>query len=187
MTKTEKTVDYSKPLKNNKHERFCQEYHVSLNATNSYMIAYPKSSAKAADGNGTRLIGVDRVKGRIAYLQSLLSDTCGVTAQMLMDELKKVGFANIKSFLCKGNEILDVSQLPDNIAAAVDSIQCDIRHDNGESEGYTEKVKIKLHSKLTAIQDMGKMIGAYGKDNEQRQGLTLADIAALAGVIRADS
>ncbi len=154
-------IDYSKPLKNTHHERFSQEYHKSLNATDAYKIAYPKSSQKAAEANGIRLIGTDRVRGRIEYLQSLLSDTCGVTAKRLMEEWKKIGFANIKNCVKVDNTISDISKLPDEVSAAIDSIST-----SRNAHGRT--VKLTFHSKTKALEDMGKMIGAYGKDNEQR-------------------
>lgn len=170
-----KEVDYSKPLKNTKHERFSQEYHKSLNATQAYQIAYPKSSAKAADGNGTRLIGNDRVAGRIAYLQAQLSDTCGVTARMLMEELKKIGFSNIDDYLRIDTEGEVLGRSFDTIdrskLAAIESIKQTTNittSKDGDREYETRNFTFKLHSKITAIQDMGKMIGAYSKDNEQR-------------------
>lgn len=45
--------------------------------------------------------------------------------------------------------------------------------------GKVSKVLNNRH-KLQALENLGKFKGIYGKDNEQRQGLTLADIAALA-------
>ncbi len=168
-------IDYSKPLKNTKHERFSQEYHKSLNSADAYRVAYPKSTQRASEANGPRLIGTDRVAGRIAYLQSLLSDDCGVTARRLMEELEKIGFSNIDDYLRiddDGNvlgrsfDTIDRSKL-----AAVESIKQTTTittSKDGDREYETRNFTFKLHSKLTAIQDMGKMIGAYSKDNQQK-------------------
>ncbi len=185
MGKEQSEIDYSKPLSNDKYEAFCQQYIIDNNATQAAIRA--GYSERTAGSKGTQLLQIVNIKGRIAYLQGQLAEECGVTAKKVITELTKIGFANIKSVLSKGNEIVDISQLPDEIAAAVESIQSDIRHDSGDSKGYTEKVKVKFHSKLGALNDLGKHLGIFGKDNEQRQGLTLADIAAMAGVIRADS
>ena len=69
------------------------------------------------------------------------------------------------------NEIKDISELPDDVTAAIESIQSDIRHDSGESEGFTEKVKLKCHSKTGALRDLGKHFGIFEKDNKQKNEL----------------
>ena len=59
-TKIVKPVDYSKPLKNAKHERFCQEWVKSsvncFNNTLSYQVAYPLVNKRAAEQSGSRLL-----------------------------------------------------------------------------------------------------------------------------------
>ena len=148
--------DYSKPLKNSGHERFAQEYIVkSNNATQSYKIAYPNCSIKTAEQNGHQLLKNTKIKGRIRRLQDELSEVCGVTKKMLMAELKKIGFANIKSCLGLGGKIKDVSQLPEEVTAAIESLSI-----------TKTGTKVTFHPKLKAIEDMGKHIGFFEKDNE---------------------
>lgn len=175
IKKVDIPVDYSEPLENTKHERFSQEYHKALNSAEAYRVAYPKSTQKGSEASGPRLLGKVRVAGRIAYLQSVLSDSCGVTARRLIEELEKIGFSNIDDYLRiddEGNvlgrsfDTIDRSKL-----AAVESIKQTTNittNKEGDREYETRNFTFKLHSKLTAIQDMGKMIGAYEKDNRQK-------------------
>ena len=159
--KTEKPIDYSKPLKNNKHERFSQEYVVDLNATDSYQTAYPKASRKTAEANGCTLLRNAKnakIVGRIAHLQAKLSEASGVTAEMLMAEWKKIGFANIKGVVRGSNEIKDISKLPDDVKASISSIST-----------TKNTTKVTMHSKETALENMGKHIGFYERDNEQKK------------------
>lgn len=167
MAQKKAEIDYSKRLKNWQYEQFCRAYLVTNNATQAAKDA--KYSKKTAGSKGTHLLQIVSIAGRLAYLQGVLAKKSDIDAQKVIAEYSKIAFANIKDFLESGNEITDISQLPDEIAAAVDSIQCDIRHDSGESEGYTEKVKIKLHSKLGALNDLARHLGLFGKDNLQRQ------------------
>lgn len=164
MAKTVKNevVDYSKPLKNTRHERFSQEYHKSLNAAISYGIAYPKASKATAETNGPALLRNTQVKDRVDYLQSQLSAMCGVDAERLMEEWKKLGFANIQDVTGPDNRIKDISKLSRDIAASISSISTTTK------KGGDKTVKITSCSKETALENMGKMIGAYSKDNEQR-------------------
>lgn len=171
--KVDAPVDYSKPLKNPRYEQFSQAYMATNNETQAAKDA--KYSPKTAYSKGNQLLKIVEIKGRVEYLQKQLADDCGVTAKMLMDELKKVGFSNIDDYLRiddKGNVIgrgfdtIDRSKL-----AAIESIKQTTNitsNKDGERECETRNFTFKLHSKLTAIQDMGKMIGAYGKDNMQR-------------------
>lgn len=139
---------------------------VDLNATQAAIRAgYSKKTArKIANENLTK----PDIAQRIWESKKDLQETTGVTARMVIDELKKIGFSNIQDFIGKDNEIKDLSQLERELVAPVESIAVDIRHDNGESEGYTEKVKFKLYDKLRALADLGKHLGIFEKDNRQK-------------------
>jgi phage terminase small subunit len=163
--KAVKPVDYSKPLKNRQYEAFCQHHHACKNATQAAKDAgYAVKSAKT---KGSQLLTIIDIKGRVDYLACEVAEKCGVTAEKVINELRKLGFSNIKSFLSKDNEIADLSQLPDEITAAVKSVQTTIRHDSGDSEGYTEKVKLDLYDKRASLVDLGRHLGIFEKDNEQ--------------------
>lgn len=153
-----------------KQEQFCREYVVDLNATQAAKRAgYSKKSARIiAAQNLSKL----NIQYRLQQLVDELQKNTGVNAERVIREYAKVGFSNIKDFITEGNEITDISELPDEIAAAVDSIQCDIRHDGGDSDGYTEKVKVKLHSKLGALNSLGKHLKIF-KDDEEKEPITI--------------
>ena len=117
-----KTLDMSKPSKlTAKQEKFCEEYLIDLNATQAAIRAgYSKKTAYS--------IGFENLKKPEIqeYLQArrqkIISST-GLTPEMVVTELAKVGFANIKNYLDKDNTVKDMSELDDDKAAAVESIQ----------------------------------------------------------------
>jgi phage terminase small subunit len=155
-----------------KQDRFCSEYMVDLNATQAAIRA--GYSKKTANRIGPENLSKPVIKDRVQTLMKGLQEATGITARRVIEEYAKIGFSNIKEYLDDGNEIKDISQLPDEVAAAVDSIQCDIRHDGGDSEGYTEKVKIKLHSKLNALDSLGRHLDIFNKDNQSaKQEITI--------------
>jgi phage terminase small subunit len=80
-----------------------------------------------------------------------------LTAQMVIDELQKLGFSNIKDFAEAGNKIKDISELPDEITAAVESIQTG-----------PKGTKLKLYDKKAALGDLGRHFGIFEKDNAQK-------------------
>jgi phage terminase small subunit len=161
--KTAKPVDYSKPLKNKQYECFCQHYHACKNATQAAKDAC--YSEKTAGSKGTQLLQIVSIEARIEYLSLEVASKCGVTAERVVNELAKIGFSNLKDFMEEGHSIRDITTLPDEVTAAVKSIQTSIRHDSGDSEGYTEKVKIDLHDKKGALVDLGRHLNIFEKDN----------------------
>ncbi len=163
-------IDYSRKLQNTKHERFSQEYITALNVTDSYKAAYPKSSTKAAEANGSRLISNDKVAGRIEYLQNLVGDKCELKAEDIIRELMKIGFSNIKSLTGPSNIPLDISTLPDKTTAAIQSIKTTVTTTTNENGTVSETVKTKImcHSKLGALTKLGMHKGIFQKDNEQK-------------------
>ena len=55
--------------------------------------------------------------------------------------------------------------------------------DKDKNRDYeTKNVQFKLYSKLTALEQLGKHLGFFEKDNEQRRQLTIVDIMAIVGV-----
>ena len=159
-----KAIDYSKPLKNRQYEAFCQFCHACKNATQAAKDA--KYSAKTADVKGSQLLRIVKIKGRLDYLDRLIAEKCGVTAERVVAELAKIGFSNLKDFVGDDNAIKSLTTLPDDVAAAVKSIQTTVRHDSGDSDGYTEKVKIDLHDKKGALVDLGRHLNIFEKDNK---------------------
>jgi len=157
-------LDYSKPLKNPRYELFSQEYMVDLNKTQAAKRA--KYSKKTAGQKGEQLFKIVEIKGRITYLQGELSKKVGVTAEMVVAEISKIAFANIQDYICEDNEVLDLSKIPRNVAAVVESVQV-TRSTSGEAEIVS--TKFKLYSKMAALENLGKHLGIYEKDNEQKK------------------
>ena len=151
-----KSIDYSKPLKRDLYERFCQQYMRDGNGGKAATRA--GYSENSADSKASQLLRIVNIKNRIAHLQALLALDCNVTARDLMEELKKVGFANIRDYVsfgkCKSLESLTLDQ-----TAAIASY----------TKSKSGDIKIILHDKLNAIEKMGKHTGFFEKDNAQRK------------------
>jgi phage terminase small subunit len=167
-------IDYSKPLANEQRELFCQEYMKDCNATKAAKRA--KYSEKTAHSQGPRLLEFVDVKNRLEYLREQLVKSTGVTPEMLMAELKKVGFSNIEDFLSidESGDVIGKSfdSIPRETLAAVESVKqtVNVTHNKDGSREYeTKTFDFKLHSKLAAIRDMAKHIGFFEKDNEQKK------------------
>lgn len=155
-----------KPVKKSeftpKQIRFCQEYVIDLNGTQSAIRAgYSKKTAKE---QATRLLTNVHVQSKISELQKNIGNRLEVTAERVIAELAKVGFSNIQDYLDQGNEVKDLTTIDRDKAACVESIKIQ------ESEtqfGTSRSVSFKLSDKISALEKLGRHLGIFEKDNKQ--------------------
>lgn len=150
---------YANRLKNARYERFCQEYAREPNATKAAKIA--PYSEKTAYSKGHELLKIVEIKGRIAYIQAQTAKRAEKSADDVIRELEKIGFSNLQDYIEDGNSIKDLSKIPRDKAAAVESVEVTDDKLGGK------KVKFKLYDKKSALVDLGRRHGIFGKDNEQ--------------------
>ena len=81
--KTEKPIDYSKPLKNAKYERFCQEYRIDNNGAQAAIRA--GYSKKTANVKGSQLLTIVSIKNRLEYLRGKLEEKTDITVQSVVE------------------------------------------------------------------------------------------------------
>lgn len=148
-----------------KQKRFCEEYVIDLNGTQAAIRAGYSDSGAGVEA--TRLLTNANVK---VYVQELQADKLNgnkITAQMVIDELGKVAFSDIRELMTVDNALLDVRQLEDKAAASISSIEVDEIRSEGMTIGQTKKVK--LWDKLRALDMLGKHFGVFEKDNSQKK------------------
>lgn len=105
--------------------------------------------------NSTHLITTNNnVKARLAYKRAQLAKKADVTAERVIKEFAKVGFANIADFYDEKNELKPINAISKADMAAVDSIE-------QERKGKTTKTKFKLHSKIAALDKLANHLGMY--------------------------
>jgi phage terminase small subunit len=75
-------------LENKKHERFCQEYIVDLNATQAAIRAgYSKNTANE---QGCRLLAKNNISARVNELQSKVIKKLELTQEWVLEHLKEI-------------------------------------------------------------------------------------------------
>ena len=141
-----------------KEKRFVQEYLIDPNATQAAIKAgYSKATAKQ---QGSRLLTQPDVQEAVAEGQSDLATRCKVTAEMIVAELAKVGFANAGDYFDWGPEGITIKNkdtlTPEQQAAVSEVYQTTT---GGEGSGGT--IRVKLHDKLAALEKLGKHLGMF--------------------------
>lgn len=145
-----------------KQQRFCEEYRIDFNATQAAIRAgYSKKTAHSIGAEN--LIKPD-IQNYISDLQKQLADKSGITAEMVINELAKIGFSNIQEYLARTNTISDLTKIDKDKAAAVESIKIvETEWDGGSKTSTT----FKLYDKKGALELIGRHLGIFEKDNRQ--------------------
>jgi phage terminase small subunit len=149
-------------------KRFCEEYIKDLNGTQAAIRA--GYSAHTANEQSSKLLAKVNVKNYISELKQSLSNKNEGLAQQVIDELKKLGFANIQDYIEPENEIKDLTKIDRDKAAAVESIKKTVTEFNGggESSGKKTSIQFKLYDKISALEKLGRHLGIFELDNQQK-------------------
>lgn len=158
---------------NPQQQRFVEEYLVDLNATQAAIRAgYSEDTAKQ---QGSRLLTNVDVGKAVADAIAERSVRTRVTADRVLTELARIGFGDIRSVVAwrantaeTGKE--DEDGVPETRAFnEVELIGSDIiDHDAAAaiaeiSQGKDGALKVKMHNKVAALQEMGKHLGIAQK------------------------
>ncbi|KAB7788027.1 terminase small subunit [Methylorubrum populi] len=158
---------------NSQQQRFVEEYLVDLNATQAAIRAgYSEDTAKQ---QGSRLLTNVDVGKAVADAIAERSVRTRVTADRVLTELARIGFGDIRSVVAwrantaeTGKE--DEDGVPETRAFnEVELIGSDIiDHDAAAaiaeiSQGKDGALKVKMHNKVAALQEMGRHLGIAQK------------------------
>lgn len=161
-----------------KQRRFVDEYLVDLNATQAAIRA--GYSEKTAYSIGNENLSKPEIAEAIQAAQAERAKRTEITQDMVLRELAKIGFSDIRKIVRWGKTELRVTdagddegevteayhglalvsadEIDDNTAAAISEI----------SEGR-EGLKVKLHDKKGALVDIGRHLGMF-KDRIEHSG-----------------
>lgn len=145
-------------------KRFCSEYLIDLNATRAYKVAYPNCKKdETARANSSRLLTKANIQEFIAEQQKEREKRTKVTQDMVIQELAKIAFADIRALYDDNGSLKNVKCLEDNIAGAISQLETfeeyDGREEDREYIGDTKKVK--LLDKTKALELLGKHLGMF--------------------------
>jgi phage terminase small subunit len=152
-----------------KKKAFAKEYLIDLNATQAAIRA--GYSKKTANEQGSRLLTDVSVRSLIEKEMKARSDRTQVTQDMVLLELAKIGFADIRKVVTWGDteiraevgkdgettmepyhglQLVASEKVDDSTAAAIAEI----------SQGK-EGLKVKFHDKKGALVDIGRHLGMF--------------------------
>lgn len=141
----------ARPLKNIKHEMFCQEYLKDFNGTRSAIdVGYSEHTAHV---QASKLLKKTKIADRIRYLYRKRSQRVQASADDVVRELQKLAFSNIMDYVAidsrgnikfkSGDQMLNTE--------AISEIEI--------TTGKVKKKKIKLHDKIRPLEKLMQHLG----------------------------
>lgn len=145
-----------------KQAMFAQEYIVDLNATQAAIRAgYSEDSAKEI---GCENLTKPNIQAAVQKAMDMRAERLQITADRVLVELAKIGFADVRDMFTDADQLKSVRNLPDDIAAAVQSIEIVTRPDGVDENGdkTVEHIhKIKLGDKKASLELLGKHLKLF--------------------------
>ena len=146
-----------------RYEIFAREYVLDLNGTRAAIKA--GYSEKGADVAAVRLLGNARVKMLIANLVEKRLKSLDLTADKVLGELSRIGFANMLDYVKPqpdGSAYVDLSKLTREQAAAIQEITVDeYAEGRGDAVRNIKRTRIKLSDKGTNLERLGRYLGMF--------------------------
>lgn len=150
------------------------------NATQAAITAgYSPKTAKSA---AHRLLTNVDVAKDIADAARELGRISGLDAERTLREVARVGYVDPRKFYRPDGSLMPITELDDDSAAAVASVEVDEIKVDGVVVGHTKK--LKLWDKNAALEKAMKHHGLYEKDNAQQAESLVLKIQAAAPVKR---
>lgn len=147
-----------------RHERFCQEYLLDLNASAAYQRTYPDASLPSCEAAASRLLGNVKVQRRITELQAERANRFHVDQDNILRELVLLGFSDVQHFTVSDQGKLELAEgAPDHAWRSVASV----KHRITSGEDFTvREVEYRLWNKNNALELLGKHIGLFPNKHE---------------------
>jgi phage terminase small subunit len=186
-----------------KQERFVEEYLLDLNATQAAIRA--GYSARTAYSQGQRLLKNAELQDAIAKAQANRSNRTGITQDMVLSELAKIGFSDIRKAIRWASNVAVAAPDERTLDQIMEDGPGEVRHaltnqvelidsdaiDDDTAAAIAEiaqtdrgGLKVKLHDKRAALVDIGKHLGMFkeriehtGKDGKDLPSPTIAIFA----------
>lgn len=91
-----------------------------------------------------------------------------ISADRVLNEFAKIGFFNIEEIYDEDGNILPIHEMPIHASAGISKIRERLIVLNDDDTKVIER-EYHFHNKLSALENLGKHLGIYEKDNEQNR------------------
>ncbi len=150
---------------NTQQQEFVREYFVDFNVSKAGIRAgYTPDYAR----NG-ELMKMQSVIDYISITRKINEVKMGVTSEFVLEEFNKLAKVKASDLYDTEGNLIPPHKLPDWVAAAISEVrQKTITIGEAETRKTIIEFTYKLHSKVAALDALGKHTGIYERDNKQK-------------------
>jgi phage terminase small subunit len=148
-----------KVLSNAKHEAVARALIADPKSVGwrAYKAVYPKSSRHAAETGYARLSKNADFAARIDELKAAAAEGAVATARQVLEELTKIGLANMADYIGPNFEMREISEMSRDQTAAIAEVTVeDFMDGRGKGAREVRRAKFKLADKRAALVDLGR-------------------------------
>lgn len=144
-----------------KQEKFCLKYIETGNASEAYRLVYStkKMKPETVNRNAKALLDNSKISTRLEQLKANQLKRHEVTVDRIIDEYRKIAFADIRQLQSAPGVLVPLEELDDDTAGALNSVKL-------TNQG--KELEYRLNNKVSALNDLAKIFGMFEKDNEQK-------------------
>jgi len=153
-----------------KQQVFVQEYLVDLNATQAAIRA--GYSPKSARAYGAENLTKPDIAAALQEAMQKREERTEITQDMVLREYAKLAFLDPRRFYDDDGNLLPVKDLPDDVAAALASMEVVFERDGEDDKGrpqFAAVRKIKFSDKKAALDSIARHLGMF-KDKTELTG-----------------
>jgi phage terminase small subunit len=147
-----------------KYQKFVAEYIKSGNLSQAAREA--GSTARNISQAGSQIYRRADVQLAIAELTAKVTERLEISVERVLLELARIGFSDLRRVFDDEGRLIDITKLDEDTAAAISSIEV-VTQARGEKVEYVHK--IKTFDKRGPLDSLGKHLGIFGADNDQRK------------------
>ncbi len=144
-----------------KQKKFCEEYIIDFNQTQSAIKA--GYSAKTAYSIGNENLKKPDIQAYIKELLSKREERTQITADMVVKEWAKIAFFDIRKIFHKEGGLLNPHDLDDETATVISSIKA---RDVKVGDDIETIKEYRLNDKMKALDMLAKHLGMFEKEKE---------------------
>lgn len=154
---------------NDRQKKFADEYLLCNSGTKAAIAA--GYSAKTAKVKASQLLVDEEIEAYIIEKRQEVAKKHGVTLDRVIEEYSKIAFFDIREIYNTDGGLIDIKQLDDSSAGAIASIKSMEEwgeDDSGDKTIIGTTKEVKVFDKIRALQDLGKHLGIFERDNDQK-------------------
>ncbi len=155
---------------------FADEWLIDRNGTRAYKVGYPYiKNDESAAACASALLKIPKVEAYVNARLEILSEKAGIDTQWVLERYKLLTEYHLSDFFDDEGNLKPLSEIPKDSLYAVcgfrnmKQVITESRADGSSKDTMTFLQNLKFPNKKDVLDSIGKYLGMFEKDNEQKR------------------